>query len=102
MAAACGRSTRSLGCTTIGGSMEASRRMRRLWLAVSCGVVALAAGQEGFAQICKPGSQRTGEGGGWVTAKAGLGKLPEQPIFWHLYTYPTRAEREPGKGPRGD
>ncbi len=81
--------------------MEASRRMRRLWLAVSCGVVALAAGHEAFAQICKPVSQRTGEVGCWITANAVLGKLPEQPIFWHLDTYPTRAEAEAAKGPRG-
>jgi quercetin dioxygenase-like cupin family protein len=30
-----------------------------------------------------------------------LGRLPQGPIFWHLDTYPTRAEAEAAKGPRG-
>lgn len=54
------------------------------------------------AQICKPVSQRNGELGCWITAAAVLGQLPPQPIFWHLDTYPTRAEAESAKGPRGN
>ena len=63
--------------------------------------MALSLGQETLAQICKPVSQRTGELGCWITASASLGKLPQQPIFWHLDTYPTRSEAEAAKGLRG-
>ena len=79
--------------------MESLRR--GFWLAVSCGVVALSLGQEALAQICRPVSQRTGELGCWITANAPVGKLPQQPIFWHLDTYPTRSEAEAAKGLRG-
>jgi len=34
-------------------------------------------------------------------ANTSLGLLPKERIFWHLYTYPTRAEAEVAKGPRG-
>jgi hypothetical protein len=35
------------------------------------------------------------------TAKTILGKLPNQPIFWHLDSYPTRTAAQAAKGPRG-
>ena len=54
-----------------------------------------------LSQICKPVSERTGEVGCWITANTSLGLLPKEPIYWHLYTYPTRAEAESAKGPRG-
>ena len=53
------------------------------------------------AQICRPVSQRTGEVGCWIVSDAALGQLPRAPIFWHLDSYPTRAEAEAAKGPRG-
>jgi len=46
-------------------------------------------------------SERTGELGCWITANAALDQLPQPPIFWHLDTYPTRAEAEAARGPRG-
>lgn len=64
-------------------------------------VVALAASQQSVAQMCTPVSQRTGELGCWITAHAEVGQLPEQPIFWHLDTYTTRAEADAARGPRG-
>lgn len=64
-------------------------------------VVSLVASSAVFAQTCKPVSQRTGEAGCWITANAPLGQLPQQPIFWHLDTYSTRAGAEAAKGPRG-
>jgi len=71
------------------------------WLSLLCVVAALATPPEALAQICKPVSERTDELGCWITANADLGQLPKEPIFWHLYSYPTRAEAEAAKGPRG-
>jgi quercetin dioxygenase-like cupin family protein len=48
-----------------------------------------------------PVSQRTSEAGCYLTATEVLGALPQGPLFWHLYTYPTRAAAEMAKGPRG-
>jgi quercetin dioxygenase-like cupin family protein len=59
------------------------------------------ASQEALAQICRPVSERTAELGCWITANAKMGQLTQAPIFWHLDTYPTRAEAEAVKGPRG-
>lgn len=81
--------------------MKPSHRLSRSWIALACLAATLAASPEAFAQICRPVSERTGELGCWVTANAALGQLPPPPIFWHLDTYPTRAEAEAAKGPRG-
>ena len=78
-----------------------SNRLSSWWVVLACIVTAFAVSQEAFAQICKPVSERTGELGCWITAKATLGELPQAPIFWHLDTYATRAEAETAKGPRG-
>ena len=48
-----------------------------------------------------PVSQRTSEVGCYLTATEVLGALPQGPLFWHLYVYPTRAAAETSKGPRG-
>jgi quercetin dioxygenase-like cupin family protein len=77
------------------------RRTCTLWFALACAVMTLSVSSKAFSQICKPVSQRTGEIGCWVTANSPLGQLPQQPIFWHLDTYSTRAEAEAVKGPRG-
>jgi quercetin dioxygenase-like cupin family protein len=50
---------------------------------------------------CHPVSERTSEVGCWIIAHQPLGELPASPIFWHLDTYPTRAEADAAKGPRG-
>ena len=60
-----------------------------------------AQGAKAWEPVCKPLSQRTGELGCWITAHTDLGPLPQEPIFWHLDTYPTRAAAEAAKGPRG-
>jgi quercetin dioxygenase-like cupin family protein len=52
------------------------------------------------AQICRPASQRTAEVGCWIVAHATLGRLPNEPIYWHLDTFPSRAEAERAKAPR--
>src|SRR4249920_2343032 len=81
--------------------MRQSHRLGTPWVALACLAVTLAASQETFAQICRPVSERTGELGCWITANAALGQLPQPPIYWLLDTYPTRAEAEAAKGPRG-
>ena len=81
--------------------MESSQRAIRSLIATASLVAALTVCHDAVAQICKPVSQRTGELGCWITANAALGQLPQQPIFWHLDTYPSRAAAETAKGPRG-
>jgi hypothetical protein len=84
--------------------MRADRAIRKLplitWLLVS----ATATGAV-WAQVpggCNtPVSQRTSEVGCYLTATEVLGALPQGPLFWHLYLYPTRAAAEAAKGQRG-
>jgi len=64
-------------------------------------VIALIVCHEVSAQVCKPVSQRTSELGCWIMTDVAIGQLPQQPIFWHLDTYPTRAAAEAAKGPHG-
>jgi quercetin dioxygenase-like cupin family protein len=64
-------------------------------------VVTLGMSNQVFAQICRPIGERTGELGCWIIVDDGLGQLPRAPIFWHLDSYPTRAEAEAVKGQRG-
>ena len=61
----------------------------------------LAAGENAFAQICKPVSERTGELGCWINADAAVGQLPSQPVFWHIDSYPSKAQADTARGPRG-
>ncbi len=39
--------------------------------------------------------------GCWIAANTALGRLPQDSIYWHLDVYPTRAEADAAKGPRG-
>jgi quercetin dioxygenase-like cupin family protein len=48
-----------------------------------------------------PVSERPGETGCYLTVETPLGALPAGPLYWHLYTYPTRAAAEAARGPRG-
>ena len=48
-----------------------------------------------------PAGQRTSEVGCYLSATEVLGALPQGSLFWHLYVYPTRAEADTAKGPRG-
>jgi len=50
---------------------------------------------------CKPASQRTQEVGCWILADDPIGRLTSPQVFWHLDAYPTRAQAEADKGPRG-
>ena len=78
---------------------EASRR--RLRIAIACLVISIATGGHVFAQICRPISERTADVGCWIAVDAALGQLPRGPIFWYLDVYPTRADAEAARGPRG-
>ena len=71
-----------------------SQRVRSLSIALACFAFTLSACEETLAQICRPVSERTGESGCWIIANEALGQLPQQPIYWHLDTYPTRAQAE--------
>jgi quercetin dioxygenase-like cupin family protein len=64
-------------------------------------IATLGVSHHAFAQICRPVSERTAEVGCWVMIDDGLGQLPRAPIFWHLDTFPTRAQAEAASGPRG-
>jgi quercetin dioxygenase-like cupin family protein len=82
-------------------SEVARRRLPFTVTVLVCVVTALGMCNQAFAQICRPVGQRTGEVGCWIMIDAPLGQLPRAPIFWHLDSYPTRAEAEAAKGPRG-
>lgn len=45
-----------------------------------------------------PASDRKQEAGCYITAIELLKSLPEGPLFWHLYTYPTHEAAERAKG----
>ena len=64
-------------------------------------VATLGTSNQVFAQICRPISERTSEVGCWIMIDDKLGRLPRAPIFWHLDSYPTRAQAEAAKGQRG-
>ena len=41
-----------------------------------------------------PAKERTSEFGCYLTATVAIDKLPDEAIFWHVYSYPTRAAAE--------
>jgi len=72
-------------------------------LAVAAGLLATGGGpasaQPVAGGICKPVSERTAEVGCWIVAHDPIGPIVQSEIYWHLDTYPTRAEAEASKGP---
>jgi len=48
-----------------------------------------------------PVTERTSEIGCYTTAAESLGTLPEGPLYWHLYQYPSRPAAEAAKGLHG-
>jgi len=53
-------------------------------------------------KVAGPVGERVGDQKGcWIFTDEALGQLPQTPLFWHLVNYPTRAEAEAAKGPRG-
>ncbi|MGF6781806.1 quercetin dioxygenase-like cupin family protein [Paraburkholderia sp. GAS334] len=84
--------------------MRIRRAVRRLAIIV-CLPTALVATESMSAPVvpggCEtPVSQRTNEVGCYLTATEDLGEVPQGPLFWHLYNYPTRAAADAAKGSR--
>ncbi|HWZ43769.1 MAG TPA: hypothetical protein VNW97_09845 [Candidatus Saccharimonadales bacterium] len=50
---------------------------------------------------CKPVSERTTQAGCWILADQPVGTIEQAQVFWYLDVYPTRAEADKAKGPRG-
>src|SRR5688572_9471679 len=83
---------------------EAHPRMSRF--AIACAVVAaFASATDMFAQQvpgnfpgrCAEPPKRPSEVGCYLSAIQPIDKLPEGPLFWHLYSYGTRAAAEAAK-----
>src|SRR5262245_10848925 len=49
----------------------------------------------------EPASKHAGEIGCYLSADESLGVLPQSPLFWHLYQYPTRDAATAAKGKHG-
>lgn len=85
----------------IKGAPSMKRTARRLMLAalmMCLGGGILSAQPSG---ACKLVADRTGELGCWIIAHDALGAFTEAQTYWHLDTFPSRAEAEAAKGPRG-
>jgi hypothetical protein len=80
---------------------SATRQATAMATLVALAAVAGATGAQVPGGCNTPVSQRTGEAGCYLSATAVLGALPEGPWFWHLVVYPTRAQAEAARGPRG-
>ena len=81
---------------------QPSRKCKSSSLSAFVFVIAtIGLGDQVFAQICRPVSQRTAEVGCWIVIDDALGPLPRAPIFWHLDSFPTRAQAEAARGQRG-
>jgi len=51
---------------------------------------------------CVPVAERAGAKlGCWVTGSQVLGELPNTPLYWHLYEYPSRAAAQSARGQQG-
>jgi quercetin dioxygenase-like cupin family protein len=51
--------------------------------------------------VCRAVTERTKEVGCWVLGDHPVGRIDQAQVWWHLDVYPTRAEAEKAKGPRG-
>ncbi|MGH9704137.1 MAG: hypothetical protein ACRD4K_12255 [Candidatus Acidiferrales bacterium] len=71
------------------------------WMIMTNAALAQVSGQSLAFGVCKPVSERTAEIGCWILSDQAVGKIEPAHIFWHLDVYPTRAEAEKAKGPRG-
>lgn len=84
--------------------MRIQRKLRN-YAAVTWAATLLAGPQVVLAQVpggCNtPVSERTSEVGCYLDATQVLGAVPQGPLFWHLYVYPTRELAEAAKGQNG-
>src|SRR4051812_3624856 len=51
--------------------------------------------------VCKPVTQRSSEEGCYILVNDKVGKLPDGPIYWHIYKFPNRSIAEGFKRERG-
>ena len=72
-----------------------------LCLALLASAQLAAQGHQVAGDPCKPASARTQQIGCWILADNPVGQLTQPQVFWHLDSYPTRAQAEADKGPRG-
>ena len=76
-----------------------------LLVCIVSSVIAITLTSNVLAQIpgrCEtPVAERSGEVGCYLIASEALGELPPSPLYWHLYTYPTRAAAETAEQSRG-
>jgi quercetin dioxygenase-like cupin family protein len=72
-----------------------------LWLALPMQASSPAAQQKPAPELptCVPIAKRVGEVGCWIILDEPVGRLPQEPVFWHLDTFPTRAAAEAAKRP---
>jgi quercetin dioxygenase-like cupin family protein len=80
------------------------RRASGKMVLIAWSMMVLLAAETAWAQLrgCDtPVSERTSEVGCYTTATMVFGVMPQGSVFWHLYSYPTRAAAEAAKGPRG-
>ena len=82
--------------------MTIRRCARNVFAILICSLMTVVVSAQALAQGCRPVAERVNEQRGcWILADESLGLLPQTPLFWHLVNYPTRAEAEAAKGPRG-
>jgi quercetin dioxygenase-like cupin family protein len=75
--------------------------MRKLLIATAFGLLALVGAWPAAAQhhiSCRPVVERTSDIGCWIIARATL-SLPQQPLYWHLDNYASRAAAEAAMAP---
>ena len=85
--------------------VTASKRRFSVRLAIISCLFGMTVTPVAFAQIpgrCEvPVSEGAQEAGCYLTATQPIETMPAGPIYWHLYTYPTRTAAEAVKGPNG-
>jgi hypothetical protein len=67
-----------------------------LGMLAMAGTICPAAAQHNIS--CRPASERTGDIGCWIMGREALHRVPRGPLYWHIDTYPSRAEAEAAKG----
>jgi quercetin dioxygenase-like cupin family protein len=72
------------------------------WLAIATLSLTVFWATGASAQKCIPATQQYGDQlGCWIIGDVDLGQLTQEPLFWHLDVFPTRADAEAAKAPGG-
>jgi hypothetical protein len=78
-----------------------SYRHRRLFARVSAGIASMLMVHANGAQIHTWAQEPTDRTRLSLSVELPLGGLPDAPLYWHIYEFPTRAAAEAARGPRG-